>query len=204
MKKSLLIVFCLNVSFVSANDLLIENPYSNSFKKAYALNPSIPKGILEAVAFTQSRFTHLVPVDEKSCIDYPNAYGIMGLILDGKNYFRNNLVKVSQLSGYSESEIISSPESSILAYAKAISKLQEEKNVYGYDVKKYISIFTELSEIPLDNNLQNNFALNTHLYQLFWFLSNSEFQDFYSFPDYQINLENIFGDNYKILNSNFL
>ncbi len=201
MKKLFTLFFSLIIIFSKANDLLVENAYSNSFKKAYTLNPSIPKGILEAIAFTQTRFQFLDGTTQPSCIDYPKTYGVMGLILDGKNYFLNNLVRVSQLSGYPESEIISSPEISILSYAKAFEKLQEEKNIYGNDLKNYISILTELSEIPLDNNLQNAFALNTHLYQVFWFLSRSEFQDFYNFPDYQINLESIFGENYKILSS---
>ena len=201
MKKVFTII--LSIIFISgqANDLLIENLYANSFKKAYSLYPSIPKGLLEAVAFTQTHFMHLDNSTQPSCIGYPKAYGVMGLILDGKNYFRNNLVKVSQLSEYSEQAIISSPEASILAYAKAFSKIQIEKNIFSLNVDKYLPVLSELSEIPIDDNLQNNFAMSAHLYQLYWFLSNSEFQDFYGFPDYQIDLKKLFGDNYNVLSS---
>ena len=43
--------------------------------------------------------------------------------------------------------------------------------------------------------------MNAHLYQLYWFMSNGEFQDFYGFPDYLINLQAIFGENYEVLSA---
>ena len=82
----------------------------------------------------------------------------MGLVLEGKNYFRNNLLRVAQLSGYSEKEIISSPEISVLAYAKAFNVLQVQKNIFSDDVSRYQSILIELSDLPITNDLQNNFA----------------------------------------------
>ena len=105
MKKLLLFAASILTfqSFASSfNELLINNPYDASFRKAYSLNPSVPKGVLESVAFSQSRFDHLgTNEQEPSCIGYPTAYGVMGLTENGQNYFRNNLVYVSQLSGYS-------------------------------------------------------------------------------------------------------
>ncbi|MGZ4044432.1 MAG: N-acetylmuramoyl-L-alanine amidase, partial [Bacteroidia bacterium] len=201
MTKLFIFLFSLTAFFMRANDVIVNNPYANSFKKAYSLNPSIPKGVLEAVAFTQSRFQHLDNSSEPSCIGYPSTYGVMGLIEDGKNYFRNNLLTVSNLSGYPVDAIKRSAETSILSYAAAFAKLQQEKNIYGNDLSKYISIFSDLSEIPVDGNLQNDFAMNTHLYQLYWFLSKTDFQHAYIFPDHNINLKAIFGDNYNILSS---
>ncbi len=198
-------IFTVLISFTflisNASELLIENPFSRSFKKAYSLYPSVPKGILEAVSFTQTRFQHLTNNAEPSCIGYPATYGVMGLVLDGKNYFRNNLSRISQLSGFSEEAIISSPETSVLAYAKAFSILQTQQDIFSSDLSNYQSILIELSELPVSDDLQNNFALNAHLYQLYWFLANSQFQDMYDFPDYKIDLEKIFGDNYSVLSS---
>ena len=68
------------------------------------------------------------------------------------------------------------------------SNLQREKNIFSNSVAQYIPILIELSELPLTNDLHNNFALNTHLYQIFWFLNNSQFQDSYNFPQYQIDV----------------
>jgi hypothetical protein len=205
MKKLLLIaatIFSLQSFSSSINELLISNPYSASFRKAYSLNPSIPQGVLESVAFSQSRFAHLGGnTQEPSCIGYPTTFGLMGLIEDGKNYFRNNLVYVSQLSGYSVSEIKSDAEKSVLAYAKAFSVLQNQLTISGNDLKAYQPIFVALSELPLTNDIQNDFAMNAHLYQLYWFLSNGEVQDFYGFPDYLINMQAVFGSNYDVLSS---
>lgn len=205
MRKLLLIVatiFSLQSFSNSVGELLITNPFDVSFRKAYNLNPSIPKGVLESVAFSQSRFVHLgTSTQEPSCIGYPTTHGVMGLIEDGKGYFRNNLVYVSQLSGYSISDIKTDAEKSILAYAKAFSVLQNQLSISGNDLKSYLPIFVALSELPLSNDIQNDFAMNAHLYQLYWFMSNGEFQDFYGFPDYLINMKNIFGTNYEVLSS---
>jgi hypothetical protein len=204
MKKILLfisVVSSLQFFANPLNELLVQNPYSAFFRKAYSLNPSVPKGVLEAVAFTQSRFNHLSDGQDQSCIGYPKAYSVMGLTEDGKGYFRNNLITVAQLSGYSPNDIKSDPEKSILAYARAFAALQQQNGIYGEDLSIYKPIFIALSELPLTNDLQNDFAMNAHLYQLYWFLSKGDFQDFYSFPDYRTDLKTLFGANYEVLSA---
>ena len=85
------------------------NQYNDFFQKAYVAYPAVPKGILEAIAFSNTRIEHIVhdSLTPESCTGIPKAYGVMGLTLDGKNYFRNNLKYVSQLSGIDEQTIIS-------------------------------------------------------------------------------------------------
>lgn len=203
--KKLLLFFSLMLTmyaFADGNEQLVNNPYASTFRKAYSLNPSIPKGVLESVAWSQSRFSNLnMTAVEPSCIGYPTAYGVMGLTEDGKGYFRNNLIAVSQLSGYSIQDIKSNPEKNILAYAKAFSELQQQLHVYGNHLADYKPVFVALSELPLSSDLQNDFAINAQLYQLYWFLANGELQDFYGFPDYQTDLKAIFGSNYNVLSA---
>lgn len=204
MKKILLLIavfFSLPFFANPVSELLIHHPYSAFFRKAYSLNPSVPKGVLESIAFSQSRFSHLNDAQDESCIGYPRAYSVMGLTEDGKGYFRNNLLTVSQLSGYSVADIKADPEKSILAYAKAFSVLQQQKSVSGDHLEDYVNIFVALSELPLSSDLQNDFAMNAHLYQLYWFLSKGDFQDFYGFPDYRIDLKALFGANYDVLSA---
>ncbi|MGZ3885023.1 MAG: N-acetylmuramoyl-L-alanine amidase, partial [Bacteroidia bacterium] len=201
MKKILPVVFLFAFVSSRANDLPVENPYTLQFNKAYALYPSVPKGILEAVAYTQSRFYHLNDNMSQSCIGIPKAYGVMGLIADGKNYFRNNLSKVAALSGFSESKIISDPETNIVAYAAAFNALQQQYNLFSGNAADYSSVLIELSELPMSSDVQNDFVLNTHLYQIYWFLGKSEFQDAYNFPDHRIDLPKLFGTNYKVLSA---
>jgi N-acetyl-anhydromuramyl-L-alanine amidase AmpD len=201
MKKFLLIVLTTFFSIAHATDLLIENPFRTSFKKAYSLHPSIPKGILEAVAYTQTRFQHITDNQEPSCSGYPQTFGVMGLVQDGKGYFRNSLTHVSQFSDITEEAIISSAETCILAYATAFENLQSLRSVHSNNIQDYLPILVELSELPLTNDLPNNFAMNAHLYQILWFLNNSEFQEVYEFPQYNIDLASIFGSNYQILSA---
>lgn len=190
----------------NVNNSITENylKIKSYFDKAYKLCPNVPTGILEAVAFTNSRFfqiTHNIN-DAESCIGLPKYYGVMGLVQDGKNYFRNNLIKISELSGISMENIIQNPEKNIIAYSIAYSTIKEKLNVSSMKVEDQIPVLIELSELPLTNDIQNNFALNCHLYSVYDFLNNSNYQNLCSFPSYKIDFIKIFGDNnFKILNS---
>ncbi|MCP2821277.1 hypothetical protein NK918_25305, partial [Salmonella enterica subsp. enterica serovar Typhimurium] len=61
MKKLLLLLSLFTAILASSNnqELLVNNPYAAVFRKAYSLHPSIPKGVLESVAWSQSRFSNL-------------------------------------------------------------------------------------------------------------------------------------------------
>jgi len=200
MKKFVCLFLVFLTLSLKANSLFPENPYAPYFEKAYSLHPKIPKGMLEAVSFTQSRFQHLT-TENNSCIGYPKTHGVFGLIEDGKNYFRNNLPYIAELSSYPQSDIRNNAETHILAYAAAFSHLQKKYQAYGNNLKQYLPVLTELSELPLSQDLQNDFALNTHLYQIFWFLGEPNAAQQYQFPLYTIDFYDVFGENYKVLSS---
>lgn len=205
MKKILFIftIICSINAVYAQSSLLIENKYSQYFNEAYALYPNIPKGLLEAISFTNTRFEHIDTSYAESCTGMPKAFGVMGLTLDGKNYFRNNLIYISELSGYSVEDIINSPEINILAYAKTLNILSVDKNINSNKPEEYNEVLIALSELPLDdkNNIGNDFAINSFLYSVLTFLNNNEFQHFYNFQKYNINLESVFGKNLKILSA---
>ena len=185
------------------NPNLIQNDFSQNFKTAYQLYPNIPNGMLEAISFTQTRFKHISMFEQESCSGLPKSIGIMGLTLDGKNYFRENLKLVSSLSGYSESNIISNPESQLIAYAAAYSALMDSSALDMSEIENHKDILIQLSELPIDHNIYNNFAINCHLYSVFIFLNSSDFQQFYGFPNHNIDMVEIFGqDNLNVLSSN--
>ncbi|MCX8081298.1 MAG: N-acetylmuramoyl-L-alanine amidase [Bacteroidia bacterium] len=172
------------------------------FRKAYALYPTIPAGMLEAVSWTQSRLDFLKPdPNQKSCIGYPETYGYFGLVEDGKNYFRNNLVKVAALSGFNAEKIKTNPEIHLMAYAKAFHKVQTEKGIFSNNPVEYIPVLIELSELPLDGNPVNQFAINSHLYQILYVLSSEIIYEIAGIQPYSINLQEVFGENYAVLSS---
>lgn len=197
MKKVLLLLLTCGLQLLTSNaqeEIQITNPYREEFEAAYQANPSIPRGILEAVAYTNTHIKHLTANTPESCIGIPKAYGVIGLTLDGKNYFRNNLVFISNLSGIPTDEIIESPAANIMAYAKAYSLLKSEITLYTGNIKDELPILRALSELPENGELANDFAMSSHLFSVLEFLNNPAYQQQLNFPDYNINYNAIFGE----------
>lgn len=203
MKKIIILFIVLIIVKIafSQSSIIIENRYSSFFSEAYTNYPALPNGILEAVSYSNTRFENIDSSFAESCIGLPRVYGVMGLVLDGKNYFRNNLIYISEISGYNIEDIINIPRINILAYAKAFNILKFEKNINSNKPEEYTEILIALSELPISdkNNLGNDFAINSYLYSVLTFLYNTEFQNLYNFQKYDINFESFFGENLKIL-----
>ncbi len=151
----------------------VSNPYSSYFEEAYSRYPSIPEGLLEAVAFNNTRIRHIRPTSESnSCQGLPEYYGVMGLVEDGKGYFNNTLDKIARLSGYSKEEIKQDPRNNILAYAASYSALQRSRRLMTRSVENHGSIFDELSEIPNDRTDHNDFARDQQFYGILHEMEN--------------------------------
>ena len=204
-KLSLFISLFFSISGFAHSDVDVVNPFVAFFEEAYQQHPEIPRGLLESVSFNNTHFNHITHQagEEGSCVGMPKAFGVMGMFLDGENYFNNNLDLISRLSGYSVYEILNSPEKNILAYAKAYASIDNELSVgkkSNNKIDRVASVLIALSELPHTTNGQW-FALNTQLYGYFVFMNNSHYQSIYGFANPHFNLENYFGDNYKILSS---
>ena len=201
------LIFCLIFCFLApkfdllAKDILFSwfffdcdahtissKPY---FEEAYQKYPTIPIGMLEAVSFSYTRLESRVWPDtvfeEKS--DIPATYTIMGLTLDGKGNFRENLHMVSALSGVREEDIIQDDRTAVMAYAAAFATLQKKYKCYTDHVEDYRQILIDLSEIPL----QCEFALNCSLYSIYMFLADSNVVQ-YGIPRREIDFRQVFGD----------
>jgi len=149
------------------------NPYNSYFEEAYNRYPSVPEGLLEAVAFTNTRIRHIRPETEtRSCQGLPEYYGVMGVVDDGKGYFENTLTKIARLSGYSEAQIKEDPRINILAYAAAYAALQQSRQLITRSVENHGSIFDELSEIPKDQSDYNDFARDQQFYAVLQEMEN--------------------------------
>lgn len=208
MKKSILLLLAFPlIAFSQQQGATInftEPDYSAYFQEAYQHHPAIPRGVLEAVAYTNTHMYHVThnAGDAQNCMGMPLAYGVMGLTLDGKNYFNNNLVYVSNLSGIASEEIINNPEKNILAYASAFEAVMNSVKANNSDFTKILAnSFISLSELPHQDAGQI-FALNSQLYSYFDFLNNPEFQLKYNFTNYHFDLKTFFGENnYKVLSA---
>lgn len=173
------------------------------FQEAHDLYPDVPLGFVEAVAYVNTRFWH-VPVNaDSSCTGMPRYYGIMGLIANGKNYFRETASIVSALSGMPRELILTDARFQIIAYTAAFDSLSKLYNAIPGQVESYIPVWIALSEIPYDEYATaNEFAMSSHLYSIFEFLSNPVNGARFGFKPYAFDKKAIFGDaNLQILES---
>ena len=198
--KSLFVFFALSLLlplFGLAQNAELQN-YKSAFETAYEACPDIPRGVLEAISFTNTHCNHLT--DDNYFNDgpdaMPRAYGLMGLVKDGKNYFRENLHLVSELSGVSEAEILESPEKNVLAYAKAFERLAEDSK--ATEIKGYLSVIQQLSELPIGEE-KDVYPMQSMLYSVCLFLNDEKKAEQFGFQKYDINLKAVFAEHYDML-----
>lgn len=158
------------------------------FQLAEKQCPSLPTGLLEAVSFTSTQCHHLTdsdysfPADDPTAM--PRAYGMMGLVSDGKGCFRENLKTVSVLSGFTEQEILTDPAINVLAYAKACVKVASQKGITSKNAEAWMPVIMELSELPIGEK-KDELPMKMMLYSVYDHLG--------------CDLKTLFGDDYAVL-----
>jgi len=194
----LFLFFCCFVPFLlqaqSPTDVTYRSDYNSYFEEAYQLYPQIPRGILESVAFVNTRIRHIVAEETApSCAGLPRYHGVMGLVEDGKGWFRNNLITVSQLSGYSVSDIKKDPRANILAYAKAYQMMMGQMRIASPQPEAHLDVLASLSELPNEGEASTIVPIHSHLYSVLSHVNMPAFQQAYHLPTYRLNLEGAFG-----------
>ena len=195
-----------NETTIEISDSLIIQQYRQVepyFQEAYRLYPTLPRGILETVAFTYSRFHHLHPdtfPHEKGQI--PATYGVMGLTLNGEGFFHNNLEKVSQLSGVPVDKIIQSPRDNILAYAAAYSKLMQQFSITVPDLAAHFPILDALSELPEPTTAGLKWALTNQHYAYALFINHPLYRKICQIEMPKVDILLVFGIDATLLQSN--
>jgi hypothetical protein len=213
MKTLFAICASLALQFVSvsspAQSVYYEPALRNEFAIAYQQNPSVPSGVLEAVAFTNTRMSHLTDNDAESCTGMSKHHTMFGLV-EQSDWFRPNLTSISALSGISTVQIKNDRLYSIKAFASAYSALaaanNQERNSSATSI---YSALTALSEFPLplateDSTMRNQkqYVLDVWMYSIFGFLNDERHAGLYGFQVHNINLREFFGDdNYALLSS---
>lgn len=192
---------CLLFTFLSVPVSLFAQSNA-AFQAAYTSYPEIPKGILESVAWCNTRMHHLTENEQSSCIEIPQARGVMGLFDDGKNYFYENAKTVSVLAGMDLQSILQHPDLQIMAYASAFAT--KYRNYYTNTQSEEKALYNTLdyfSEIP-DTGFVNYFALQSQIYQYLNMMKDESFAATYGFQAKNYDLKELFGEtNYKVLSS---
>jgi hypothetical protein len=196
MKRLIFILLYFSFSSLAQNTAEFDNAYTN--------NNFVPKGILEAVAFTNTHLREITAQETPSCSGMPLPYGIMGLFESGAGYFRENGVLVAQLSGIPIEEQKLNISNQISAYAIAFNALMQEQTMNLLEIndpKKIYLVLEQLSEIP-DSGLVNLFARDAQIYQILRFLCSSSEAQLYNFPVYSFDFSDVFGSsNFKVLSA---
>lgn len=169
-----------------------------NFNSVYAEFPIVPKGLLEAVSWSNTHMQHLSN-EQNSCTGMPQAYGIMGLHDDGQGYFLENGKKVAKLSGISVNTQKGSALMQTKAYAKAIATLFSNQGVSAPTAEDIRWVLEELTEIP-DSGAVNRLARDLQTSQILKFMTNTSFASTHGFTPKNYDLETLYGTaNYNVL-----
>lgn len=174
--------------------------YKSAFEAAYQAHPDIPRGMLEAISYTNTQCHHLTDDNyfHNGAEAMPRAYGLMGLVKNGKGCFRENLHLVAELSGISEAEILDSPDKNVLAYAKAFSRLSKESKVV--EINGYLYVIQQLSELPIGER-KDVYPMQSMLYSVCTFLNDTQKAEQFGFPKYGIDMAKVFSEHYDLLHA---
>jgi len=193
--RLLLIFTLLLVQFCSGQ-------ISLNYQEVYESNPLVPKGLLHAVAHTNTRFTVIDENTQASCSGMPLPYGILGLFDNGSNYFRENGAFVAQISGISIQNQKANPQEQLKAYAKAFNVLMQleiDAHPLKNEEEHLYTVLSELSEIPT-TGIVNRFALDAQQLEIVRFLNDSQMAQTYQFEVHNFDFVKLFGEkNYQIL-----
>ncbi len=173
--------------------------YSESFQAAYYQHPDMPRGLMEAMAWSQTGMYHVPAEEPASCAGLPTAVGLFGLIADGKGYFAENLNMVADLSGVDRSVLHNNDaHGHILAMAEALVNVRPE---LGWSANEVAERLLALSALP-SGGVAQDFARATEVFGVMRLLTDAEFMNALSISPlpYAI-LEDVFGDDLVVLSS---
>lgn len=158
------------------------------FRQVEAQCPTLPEGLLQAISYTNTQCHHLRDADytlpSTDPAAMPRAYGLMGLVKEGKGCFRENLKTVAELSGYTEQEILEDSVINVLAYAKACEKLARRKGITSKAPEAWRPVIEALSELPIGEK-REALPMKMMLYSVYDHLGS--------------DLKALFGEDYGVL-----
>ena len=201
-RKSLFSILFSSLAFLCTGQTGMNSNYRLFFVAAYQKHHTLPKGVLEAVSYSKTRIKNINPVtDMESCTGMPLSSGVMGLIIDGKGYFKNTLNLISAKSGISKAIIIADQEMAIMAYAKAFAQVQVEMGISNNLIENNVTVLKYLSELPDSSNGQQ-FALDTEIYSILKLMNDASFMGSMGYQNGKTQLKKVFGAaNFKVLSS---
>ncbi|MBC8266908.1 MAG: N-acetylmuramoyl-L-alanine amidase [Flavobacteriales bacterium] len=188
-------IFTFLFTFLSLSTFAQFNNFKTEFASAYSYHSNIPKGLLEAISYNKTHIQNLDEVDQ-SCAEIPSYFGPMGIVEDGKGYFKNTADIIAELSEENIESILKNPAVNIESYAMALENLtQDSKDIYDY-----IAAIKTLNELPIRTQMQQ-YAKDSELYSILILLKRKSFMEKLGYKTINIDLKKVFGNNLKILSA---
>jgi hypothetical protein len=199
-------MFAVSPGLRAAHDPLLESRYqiyAPQFEAAYRQYPDIPQGILEAVAWTNTRMTNRQPeTSAPSCMGIPQVSGVMGLMVDGAGWFRENGNFIAQTARVNPAAMRADVGVQVLAYAAALDAAARTQGSDLRDPATWLHAVGALSEIPAGHDPISNYALQSQLYSIGAFMLDTDAQYACQFAAQPLDLETFFGkSNYRVLSA---
>lgn len=170
MRKGRLMVWLLALLWQHASAQQPIPGLTTYFEEAYWRYPNIPKGVLEAMAWSASRITNLQPQSNETsnCTGMPERYGLFGLVENGRGYFKNNLWTVCTVSNISPEQFKKDVRLQILAVAKYLGREATARRMsIQVSAEEFAGVLDILSEIPDDSSEVNAYAHALYLYDIY-------------------------------------
>lgn len=135
------------------------------FEEAHESYPRIPAGVLEAMAYTGSRWIHRIPeAPQAGHHNMPQVYGVMGLH-HGVGGFADVLSQAAAAKGWSVEHVMQNPRAEILATAALLDKVLSQQGLSKPSVEELVPALEQLSGLPGGNNVKN-FARLSYVYDV--------------------------------------
>lgn len=142
--RILILLMLSLVSFAQTADEL-ENIFESN-----GLAYNVPVDLLKAIAYTETRFSHIIPHENySSCTDAPHVFGIMGLRND--DWFGHSLIEAANLIGYQPEMLVNDYELNIRGAAALLSKIASEQNIDRNNLNAWRSVIERYSGIPQED-----------------------------------------------------
>lgn len=165
--------------------------YQEYFAEAYRQYPAIPAGLLESIAFIQSRWVHLAPSSYLTSHHHlPRAYGVMGLYR-GEG-FQNQVSQAAQLLRVEEQSILQDAQTNILAAAALLNQRIQDAGKANADLESLVDVISQYAGFSDEKSTIQSYARDNFAYDVLLAIDRGVDANGVNIPERAIDWERAF------------
>mgnify|MGYP002145562386 CR=1 FL=1 len=156
-------------------------------------HPTIPKGLLPAMAYAASRFENIEPVVSMHHHAGPDKYGVFAVVENGAHYWNENLRNICKYANIATAQFKNDIQLQVNAVAAYVDYLCTTNKVNNLaDAATIVRAFVE---IPA-NNLINEYARELAVYEVFYQLTHGFEKNGIVYEPIDIRMQDWFEESY--------